>query len=944
MHFPRRTSRPPRHRLTESLRKQFTDILSPSSGGKRSCIFRDDLRSVWEGNQIRRLLSHIVSEQDCDFVRQKLLKVVSILVFIHWDRWSDFGTIFLCHRNNNDQNDRLDADLPFKDCSFLDSFQIPFSTFQCIFSPVIIEQGGTKEVSSEERLPFTHSSDVVGQGGFGEVTRCVIARGHFLDAAGCYNTEEKCVARKRIEILQCFADEIRNLDLLRESLSTHQSVMIHLATLVRGNEFNIFFPWADLDLHHFIYEEQDKFSHLKCPSILVDEASNLADALDFLHERIRIPGRGNVSCVHMDLKPENVVVRVENSLNDMRWMITDFGISTMKEPAPIDLNRLATPQDLRVLNSARDVAANLTGITPRRNPGPFQAPEVQEANARLVGRKSDIWSFGCILSLVLALASGRSKAVQAIDRARRGDPCADNYFYRKVPDSIAEHHQLNEQAQKGSDEVALSSDRCELNIGVLNYLKEMPAKSRDADQAWISSFVTVILETLNIPLSKRPWAAQVYERLNRVSSLIKSTTSHREEITVFLPPHSGPSSPLQAFSHAQSELPAADAPSFEQSGSPHSTTNPSMNLLSSERQAAATDRALKEFLASLGREKSGPTKGTIRTAFSPCSENVALIAEENVAVYHSLQLLRSLEGNSISITESTPRPIYITHSAQSKFVGLNGCFLFTAGDLEFTLHRLAPNADFSQRHSSNQHSPVPQVINISNFLEGVRTEKLLNATMSAKGDVLLAFNSYLILWRLQERQAICHERLNVEGYMQKASFNNDGSYVYAWTTPLDQWYAWDIQSVESRLRYRGRCNLHRVGSPIQSLIAFGETPPFVVRQGQNIFLVQERSVRTTDPRCILQLKGTVLFERFAALFETLVFVQMGKLSLLPITHRSAGPIQIGSLQEYTLKKRRRRACDIAVIGDKAHIPLQIFVFFEDDSFERVEINHPHDVI
>ena len=496
--------------------------------------------------------------------------------------------------------------------------------------------------------------------------------------------QEKTVARKRIEIPQCFVDEIHNLDLLRESLSTHQRVMIHLATLVRGHEFNIFFPWAELDLHHFIYEEQHELSHLKSPSILVNEVSNLADALDFLHQRIRIPGRGNVSCVHMDLKPENIVVMVDSSPNDMRWMITDFGISTMKEPVSIDSNRLAIPQDLHALNSAGDVTASLSGISPRRNPGPFQAPEVQEANARLVGRKSDIWSFGCILSLVLALATGRSKAVQAIDQARRRDPYANNYFYRRVPNTMSEHGQIKERTRKESDEVARLSDVWEINIGVLHYLKELPAKNRDPDRAWIFPFATVILETLNINLDERPCAARVYEDLDRVSSLISNTPSQRDENPTFPVPGSGPSSPLQALTRAQSEVSAAVSPSLEPSGSLDSGSYPSAYLTSTERRTSAIDRDLQRFLTSLGREKSRPKRGSIRTAFSPCGENLAIIAGEHVAVYRPTQLFKaqSLQGSSISITESTRPPIYLAHGVQSKFVGLNGSFLFTSGDLE----------------------------------------------------------------------------------------------------------------------------------------------------------------------------------------------------------------------------------------------------------------------
>ena len=197
--------------------------------------------------------------------------------------------------------------------------------------------------------------------------------------------------------------------------------------------------------------------------------------------------------------------------------------------------------------------------------------------------------------------------------------------------------------------------------------------------------------------------------------------------------------------------------------------------------------------------------------------------------------------------------------------------------------------------------------------------------------------------------------------MQKASFNNDGSCVYAWTTPLDKWYAWDVRSVEPRIKYHGKCNLvalchvlefmrlltyqkHRIGSPVQNIIAFGGTPAFVVRQGQNILLVEERSVTTTDPRCVLQLKGEILFERFATLSQTLLFVQKGKVSLLPITPATAGLIQVGSFREYTLDKRLQGARDIAVIGDQEHTPLQILVSFRDGSFERVVINDSHDVV
>ena len=435
--------------------------------------------------------------------------------------------------------------------------------------------------------------------------------------------------------------------------------MIHLATLIRGNEFNIFFPWADLDLHDFIYEEQDQFAYLKYPSALVHEASNLADALDFLHEKIRIPGGRNISCVHMDLKPENIVVRVESSLNSMRWMITDFGISTMREPALIDPNRLAIPEDLRALNSAGDVAANLTGFTPRRNPGPFQAPEVQEADSRLVGRKSDVWSLGCILSLILALATGRSTAVRAFDQARREDPYAENYFYRRAQNIPTEHHQ-----------------RWEVNHKVLQYLRDL-AENQDADREWISSFVDLILKTLDVDIGQRPWAAEVYGRLGTVSYLISNTSNQVKESIVAPALESSPSISMQ-------ELSVTDTDQPELSQSLGSITRSSTNPFSYGNGLSLSEKGLEKFLSRLRQAKTSSARSPIRTALSLCGYNLAIIIEGHVAVYRLRQLfnVQSIHCGRKSVTESNHQPVFLAENVQSRFLCLSDRFLLTCGDEE----------------------------------------------------------------------------------------------------------------------------------------------------------------------------------------------------------------------------------------------------------------------
>ena len=190
MPFYRRSSRPQSTRLPELLNEVgtlFTDLVNQRAQrglGHKPFICDYDLCSIWGDNRIQKLVSHIAPEGKWDFVCDNLSRVVSILVFIGWDRWTDFETIFLPKDKKEEQYDWLDAKLPFADFSFLPSrYQYHFSIHQYIFLPIRIEQGKSQEVSSERRLPFIDSSDVVGRGGFGEVTRCRIAPGQFLDDA-----------------------------------------------------------------------------------------------------------------------------------------------------------------------------------------------------------------------------------------------------------------------------------------------------------------------------------------------------------------------------------------------------------------------------------------------------------------------------------------------------------------------------------------------------------------------------------------------------------------------------------------------------------------------------------------------------------------------------------------------------------------------------------------
>jgi hypothetical protein len=181
-----------------------------------------------------------------------------------------------------------------------------------------------------------------------------------------------------------------------------------------------------MNLHEFFkgnYEDYERRHQNFTPLDLLREASCLAGALDFLHYKLKLRER-KMSCAHLDFKPENILVKwhAGNRTPVGQWLIHDFGTAKIKEPS--EDNALAPG----------DFLAHFSLTKAQRNPGPFQAPEVQPSKDRVVGRESDMWSFGCLLAVVLAFAIGGPPHVTKLaktryDRAESGQTRTD-YFYK----------------------------------------------------------------------------------------------------------------------------------------------------------------------------------------------------------------------------------------------------------------------------------------------------------------------------------------------------------------------------------------------------------------------------------------------------------------------------------------------------------------------------------
>lgn len=120
------------------------------------------------------------------FVKENLLRTLSILVYISWPDWPSFGSIFVHHRNVHGDRDRLDDRIPRYDrdilCTFLDRMWANrFLAERWTFFPIVLEEGRMQYFPGDWRLPFVNPQPIpIGSGGYGEVTKEVIASRQFV--------------------------------------------------------------------------------------------------------------------------------------------------------------------------------------------------------------------------------------------------------------------------------------------------------------------------------------------------------------------------------------------------------------------------------------------------------------------------------------------------------------------------------------------------------------------------------------------------------------------------------------------------------------------------------------------------------------------------------------------------------------------------------------------
>lgn len=323
-----------------------------------------------------------------------------------------------------------------------------FLSQQAIFCAAVIRKG--EEVVIEDvncqRLPYMKET-FLGKGSVGDVWETVIAKNHFYDVAeDQYNSKPKVIARKDYITTPGFhpEEERKILQQIMRS-SGHENIVTTLGSMrIKSKQvdvepvndtFSLFMPKADCDLRQYMLEryQQAPDTHTQKERILAC-AAGLARGLKFLHYEMRTPApeRQQLICYHMDLKPANVLVFFPDE-DRMIWKLSDFGMSSIKISKRHDTDHDSEEKGFgswfKLRSGSQVIDPSVSETLGPRGQGTYLAPESVTHNAEM-GRTSDVWSLGCVISELFAYLEGGQAEVTRYSDQRRLQPggIGDRYF------------------------------------------------------------------------------------------------------------------------------------------------------------------------------------------------------------------------------------------------------------------------------------------------------------------------------------------------------------------------------------------------------------------------------------------------------------------------------------------------------------------------------------
>ncbi|KAJ5165156.1 uncharacterized protein N7500_006986 [Penicillium coprophilum] len=284
-----------------------------------------------------------------------------------------------------------------------------FMTQQACFCPVVICNKKEVRIQSLDRhcLPYLEQK-YRGKGAQGTVYQVKIAKGHFYDPiVQGTNQSPKELARKDYQSTKDMEE-----DILRQILAcdrTCPNIVDIYGSLSIGTNYSIFMPLAMCDLSAYMGDDRARPNTIT-KTDMINSARGLAGGLDFLHNGMRTAEGDRIVCYHMDLKPSNILVYLEtvNDKQEFVWKISDFGMSRLK----LKSRREETDFDSWFVRFQQPKDASTSATYNRRGDGStYLGPESLSPH-RAMRKANDVWSLGCILSIVFTFLEEGSSGVR----------------------------------------------------------------------------------------------------------------------------------------------------------------------------------------------------------------------------------------------------------------------------------------------------------------------------------------------------------------------------------------------------------------------------------------------------------------------------------------------------------------------------------------------------
>ena len=186
-----------------------------------------------------------------------------------------------------------------------------------------------------------------------------------------------------------FKKEEHILSLLR--CLKHPNIIQLLTAYTIQQTHNFLFPLADGDLKHLLYQEH-RPPGFQTENEIFQALYELASAIEAVHDYFSDTFEVRRIGCHYDLTPKNILY------HSGKLILSDFGLSRLSDET----------------EGSKSLYKN--------GGGEYWAPEstsVQESFKKLpVGRSSDMWSFGCVMSELLTLIQEGPTGVQNFSTAR----------------------------------------------------------------------------------------------------------------------------------------------------------------------------------------------------------------------------------------------------------------------------------------------------------------------------------------------------------------------------------------------------------------------------------------------------------------------------------------------------------------------------------------------